>query len=90
VGARADIVVLPAGLTLTCASRTDIRLVVVGGMPRYADADYAEVMAPRAHWAEVFVDGRPKRLKRSLAAAVSRAQASEPGLEVPNLTWRAA
>jgi cytosine/adenosine deaminase-related metal-dependent hydrolase len=90
VGARADILVLPGGLPLTRATRADIRLVVLGGMARYADADYADMMRSRAHWADVTVDGSPKRLERSLAAAVSSAEVSEPGLELANLAWRAA
>jgi cytosine/adenosine deaminase-related metal-dependent hydrolase len=90
VGARADILVLPADLPLTRASRSDIRLVVAAGMPRYGDADYADMMAARGYWSEVIVDGTPKRLERGLAAAVSCAQVAEPGLELPNLTWRVA
>ena len=90
VGARADILVLPAGLPLSRASRADIRLVMVGGIARYADADYADMMAACSRWTDVIVDGSPKQLERGLANAVACANVSEPGLELAKLTWRAA
>jgi cytosine/adenosine deaminase-related metal-dependent hydrolase len=90
VGARADLLVLPDCTTLSDASRADIRLVVLGGRALYADADYARLLAPANHWAAVRVDGRPKMLEGGLAAALSAATVSEPGLEISDLTWAAA
>jgi cytosine/adenosine deaminase-related metal-dependent hydrolase len=90
VGQRADFLVLPAGLALFDASRSDIRLVVSGGRPLYADPEYAHLVASPNHWASVLVDGRPKMLERRLVAALSVAAVSEPGLEIPDLTWAAA
>jgi cytosine/adenosine deaminase-related metal-dependent hydrolase len=90
VGALADMVVLPARVPLSQVSRADIRLVVIGGSPRYADEAYARVMAPPAFWADVRVDGRPKMLESSLAAALSGSKSGEPGLEISAVTWRAA
>jgi cytosine/adenosine deaminase-related metal-dependent hydrolase len=90
VGARADLLVLPGGRALPDASRADIRLVVLGGHALYADADYARLVAPASHWAAVSVDGKPKMLERRLVAALSAATLSEPGLEIADLTWRAA
>jgi len=89
-GARADLVILPAGLPLSHATRADIRLVMIGGKALYADAKYARMLAPVTDWAEVSVDGRPKMLASSLAAALSRAGVSESGLHVSTATWRAA
>jgi cytosine/adenosine deaminase-related metal-dependent hydrolase len=89
-GARADLLVLPAGLPLTSATRADIRLVVLGGRALYADTDYAEVMMPSTHWAAVHVDGKPKMLESGLAAALSTAGAGESGVSISELTWRAA
>jgi cytosine/adenosine deaminase-related metal-dependent hydrolase len=90
VGALADLVVLPADVPVSQASRADIRLVVIGGTPWYADEAYARVMAPPGFWAEVRVDGRPKMLESRLAAALAGAKSGEPGLEISALTWRAA
>jgi cytosine/adenosine deaminase-related metal-dependent hydrolase len=89
VGTLADLVVLPAGRLLSQVSRSDVRLVVLGGLPRYADETYARIMPP-AFWTQVRVDGRPKVLETSLAAALSAAQSAEPGLEISAMTWRAA
>lgn len=89
-GARADMVILPAGLPLSHARRADIRVVMLGGIARYGDADYAGAMAPTGHWADVIVDGSRKLLERRLAVALLAAQAVEPGLDVVDSTWRAA
>jgi cytosine/adenosine deaminase-related metal-dependent hydrolase len=90
IGARADLLVLPGGMALSGASRADVRLVMLGGRALYADADYARQVAPAAHWAAVRVDGRPKMLASGLVAELRAASVSEPGLEIPDLTWRAA
>jgi cytosine/adenosine deaminase-related metal-dependent hydrolase len=90
IGARADLLVLPDGMALPDASRADVRLVVLGGRALYADADYARLLAPAAHWAAVCVDGKPKMLERGLVAALSAASVGEAGLEISNLTWAAA
>ena len=90
VGARADILILPARTQLSKATRADVRLVVLAGTPRYADKDYAHSVASASHWAEVRVDGRPKILDRRIAALLAAAGASEDGLELPHVTWRAA
>ena len=89
-GARADLLLLPEGMALSDASRADIRLVVLDGRALYADADYARFFAPATHWAPVRVDGKPKLLERGLVAALRAAALSEPGLEISDLTWKAA
>ncbi len=90
IGGRADLLVLPAGMGLSAACRSDVRLVLLGGCPLYADADYAHLVAPAAHWAAVRVDGKPKMLERALAAALRAACVGEPGLEIADERWRAA
>lgn len=89
-GARADILVLPAGARLKSTSRADVRLVLRAGLVRYGDRHYAERMMPPSMWVEVRVDGRGKILERRLAALLSRAAVREPGLELSPLAERAA
>ena len=81
-GARADLLVLPAGMRLSSATRADIRLLVLGGRALYADTEYAEIMTPPTQWASVNVDGKPKMLESGLAAALSAAGTSEPGVSL--------
>ena len=90
IGARADLLVLPAGMALSNASRADVRLVVLGGRALYADADYARLVAPATQWTAVRVDGKPKMLESGLVAALCAATVGEPGLEISDLTWAAA
>jgi cytosine/adenosine deaminase-related metal-dependent hydrolase len=89
-GLLADLIVLPAGMPLWEASRADIRLVTIGGRPRYADATYARNLDSLALWAEVRVDGRPKMIDSELAGALAMAKVDEPGLNVTSVTGRAA
>jgi cytosine/adenosine deaminase-related metal-dependent hydrolase len=89
-GLRADLLVLPARVRLGTAVRADIRLVMVGGTPRYGDSDCAGRFARSNEWARVFVDGRPKVLNLHTTRLLADARASEPGLEIPNTSWRAA
>jgi cytosine/adenosine deaminase-related metal-dependent hydrolase len=91
VGFRADILVLPARLPLSSASRADVRLVLKDGTVQFGDKDCAESCAPSAHWVEVRVDDKPKILNRRVARILSDARAREDGLALPNTTsWRAA
>jgi cytosine/adenosine deaminase-related metal-dependent hydrolase len=90
VGARADILILPARTRLAAANRADVRLVLIEGIVRFGDKDYARSVAPASQWAEVRVDGKPKILDLAMAALLSQASAGEAGLELESLTWRAA
>jgi cytosine/adenosine deaminase-related metal-dependent hydrolase len=90
VGARADILVLPAHKRLSNSSRTDVRLVLIDGIVRYGDEECAQRLMRASDWAEVRVDGRPKVLDRGIAVRLAQARAREPGLELENLSWRAA
>jgi cytosine/adenosine deaminase-related metal-dependent hydrolase len=90
VGSRADILILPSRARLSRTAREDVRLVLLNGIVRYGDKDYAEIMAPSSHWVEVLVDGKPKILERGVAALLRNSRAKENGLELPSVTWRAA
>jgi len=89
-GALADLLVLPAGMALSGARRADIRLVMIGGRPLYADPDYARLLAPPTHWAAIQVDGRAKMLEANLAGEINAVMIGEPGVSIPDLSWRAA
>ena len=89
-GARADILVLPAGTRLAAANRAGVRLVLVGGIVRYGDKDYAQRVAQRAAWTEIRVDGKAKILDIDIAQHLSRAGTGEAGLELCNVAGRAA
>jgi cytosine/adenosine deaminase-related metal-dependent hydrolase len=81
-GAAADLVVLPAGTGLARLSRRDVRLVMLAGVARYGDSEYAARLAPAAEWTEVHVDGRLKSLQRRLALLLVRGQVNEPGVRL--------
>jgi cytosine/adenosine deaminase-related metal-dependent hydrolase len=89
-GARADILVLPARMPLSRATRADVRLVLIDGIARYGDRDFAQAMAPHSYWAQIRVDGRPKILDGKVAGLLSNAGMSEPGVELSAVAWRAA
>jgi cytosine/adenosine deaminase-related metal-dependent hydrolase len=65
-GALADIVVLPRDMPLWKATRADLRCVMLGGIMAYGDLDYARSLMPAGSATDVTVDGKPKRLQRSL------------------------
>jgi cytosine/adenosine deaminase-related metal-dependent hydrolase len=89
-GAFADLLILPAGMPLWRATRADVRLVMVGGSVLYADREYAALLAPDAHWADVRVDGRPKVLDAALAALLRQVGVTEAGLDLSDVAGQAA
>ena len=89
-GARADLLVVPAGMPLQRVRRSDIRLVITDGIPVYADLDVAAALGPASRWLEVRVDGRMKALEASLAERLRRLTVREPGLELAAATGKAA
>jgi cytosine/adenosine deaminase-related metal-dependent hydrolase len=89
-GTRADLLVIPAGMLLHRARRSDIRLVIRDGVPLYADLDIAAALGPPNHWTEVRVDGRAKALAASLVARLRHLTIREPGLELAAVSGRAA
>ncbi len=76
MGKLGDVLVLPAGLPLSEARRSDLRLVLVGGEARYADEALADACFPEL--VPIEVDGVAKRLWRPLLDAAR----TEPGLRV--------
>lgn len=89
-GTLADLLVLPRGMPLTRATRSDVRLVIVDGIARYGDRDLATTCAPTNRWAAVVVDGRSKVLDGRLAARLFSSEVLEPGVELLRAEWRAA
>jgi cytosine/adenosine deaminase-related metal-dependent hydrolase len=89
-GLRADLLVLPAEAPLRDATRSNVRLVMTGGIARYGDAEYIACAAASAEWTAVAVDGVPKMLDGSLCKLLARVSTREPGLEMARLTGRAA
>jgi cytosine/adenosine deaminase-related metal-dependent hydrolase len=89
-GLRADLLVLPAHKSLGEADRRDVRLVVVNGVPRFGDGEYARQANSGGQWAAVTVDGVPKMLDANISNRLAQACAGEPGLEIPYLPGRAA
>jgi hypothetical protein len=102
VGARADLVILPAGMSLPQATRADIRLVMLNGKARLADEAYAHIAARQplharpvgassnSRWLPVRIDGTPKVLESGIAALLCDATPREAGVELPGASWRAA
>lgn len=87
--ARADLLVVPAGMPLERVRRGDIRLVMVDGIALYGDPDLTGALGS-AGWSEVRVDGRLKALEASLAERLRRLSVREPGLELAAVAGRAA
>ena len=91
-GLRADLLVLPAQTRLGDATRSHVRLVMIDGLARYGDPEY--VMRMRAsgdtEWAQAQVDGVPKMLDGNISKLLAGASTSEPGLEMAQVTGRAA
>jgi cytosine/adenosine deaminase-related metal-dependent hydrolase len=89
-GLRADLMVLPAGANMAGASRSLVRLVMIGGVVRYGDLDCVSTAAPDGEWTKVIVDGRQKLLDFNIARRIAVSPAVEAGLEMPLAAGRAA
>jgi cytosine/adenosine deaminase-related metal-dependent hydrolase len=89
-GLRADLLVLSAETPLGEATRSKVRLVMIDGIARYGDSEYATPASAGAEWAHVQVDGAPKVLDGNVARQLACASTSEPGLELARVTGRAA
>ena len=81
-GQLADVLVLPPGLALSQATRADVRLVLVGGEPRYADPDLLEELGAIDRLMPVRVDGHAKLLDAELVTTLRAAAVQEPGLDL--------
>jgi len=90
VGARADILILPADAPLGTAQRTDVRLVLISGGVRYGERRLAQRVDSRSTFRSVAVDGTPKILAQDIAVRLSGARAREAGVEVASVAGRAA
>jgi cytosine/adenosine deaminase-related metal-dependent hydrolase len=94
IGARADLAVFRASQdcpydTLVSASRSDVRLTMIGGEPAIAEPSLARVFdANDVDSAPAIVDGSPRLLARWIARHVSNMQLTEPGFEVAPSTHR--
>jgi hypothetical protein len=60
----------------------------LGGSMRYGDPDYAGMMMPETQ--QVRVDGRGKRVDRTLGALLGTSISAETGVEMPDATRSAA
>lgn len=86
LGGPADVLVLPplaadAYATLLAATRAEVRLVLVGGAPRYGDPALAAAFAAAGTaTTPAQVDGRPKLLARAVAQRLGRLGVAEPGV----------
>jgi N-acyl-D-aspartate/D-glutamate deacylase len=89
-GARADLLVLPARLPFSRATRKDIRLIMLGGNMCCGARDLAEVMLPRSQRSEIRIDGCAKVVTARLGALLGSIGARESGLEPADAAGRAA
>jgi cytosine/adenosine deaminase-related metal-dependent hydrolase len=90
IGARADILVLPARMPLSKAGRKDLRLVMSGGSMRCGDEDFAEVLMSKSERAEIRVDGHTKIVSQRLHALLGPMGSLEAGLELSDAAeWAA-
>ena len=86
VGGPADLIVIPAAgespaEALLHASRRDIQLSVVGGLPMIAAASLRHVFAARNVAAvPLIIDGEQRLAASSLGRAISRSPIAEPGV----------
>jgi cytosine/adenosine deaminase-related metal-dependent hydrolase len=87
IGAPADLAVIPPGRTdgfrwVLELGRAQLRLVMIGGRPRFADPDLQAVFAAAGIPAGRFcLDGREKVMDVALLKRLMRLPAWEPGIE---------
>lgn len=89
-GALADLLVLPAGTSLSRTDRRAVRMVFIDGEARYGDPDLARMAGLESTWTEIRVDGCRKMLNTEIAVQLRAAHLAEPGLELSNAAWKAA
>ena len=82
VGARADILVIPARRPLSTVRRSDLRMVMLGGRMRYGDREYASLLMPEDGQAEILMAGRAKVVDHELAVLLSAPDSPETEVEV--------
>ena len=82
VGARADILVLPADRPLGSVRRSDLRIVMLGGGMRYGDREYATLLMPDERQVEILLAGRAKVVDRELGSVLGTLGSPETEIEV--------
>jgi cytosine/adenosine deaminase-related metal-dependent hydrolase len=82
IGGRADLIVLPESSLLSKSTRSDLRMVMVGGSMRYGDACYAALLMPEEEQVEIQLDGCPKTVDIQLGALLSDRNCPESGVEI--------
>jgi len=93
-GARADLTVFKASEscpydTLVSASRTDVRLTMIGGEPAIAEPSLCGLFdATGVDASSALLDGSPRLVARWIARHVQRMHLQEPGFEVLPSTHR--
>ncbi len=87
---RADLMILPAGLPLSKATRKDVRLVMLGGSMRCGDPDYAAILMIEKDQVEIRVDGRRKIVDRGVGELLRAAGTGEAGVDVAVIAEAAA
>lgn len=90
IGRRADLLILPADTMLGDMHRSQVRLVIIGGVARYGDPEYTRLMSTDSVWEPIKVDGFEKSLLTSLGAALRAAQVCDEGVELSPVAGRAA
>jgi cytosine/adenosine deaminase-related metal-dependent hydrolase len=89
VGSPADVTVLSAAEscpfdTLVGASRGDVRLTMIGGLPAVAEPSLSRVFdATAVATSTATLDGAPRVVSRWIARKVAAMRLHEPGFEVP-------
>jgi cytosine/adenosine deaminase-related metal-dependent hydrolase len=81
-GALADCILLPRGVPLGVARRTDLRCVLLGGTMVWGDVDYAEQLMAPDRRVEAILDGRTKIMDRALADTVRRVPQHQDGVRL--------
>jgi cytosine/adenosine deaminase-related metal-dependent hydrolase len=89
-GLLADLLVVPAGKTLADLRRSDVVMVMIGGVMRYGACSRAAALGAAADCVPVRVDGYDKALDRRLVGTLAGCGWREPGLSFPEAEWRAA
>lgn len=82
VGARADILVLPAHRPLSSVRRADLRIVMLGGSMRYGDREYAALLIPHGRQVDILMGGRAKVVDHELGSLLSAPGSPETEIEV--------
>jgi cytosine/adenosine deaminase-related metal-dependent hydrolase len=90
VGTLADILIAPRGAALWELERSDIRCVMCGGVMRYGDPEYAELLVPPNERTRLVVDEREKVIPLAIVNELRRAGMREDGVRWAQVAGQAA